>query len=56
MGLVALWAADEAPRRVTEWSDADIKDAIADQPMPTVQQSQDVTGEIPDSANSGEQE
>jgi len=57
-GLLPATAYYAALRRagVTEWSDADIKDAIADQPMPTVQQSQDVTGEIPDSANSGEQE
>lgn len=57
-GLLPATAYYAALRRagVTEWSDADIKDAIADQPMPTIQKAQDVTGEIPDSANSGEQE
>lgn len=36
---------------VTDWTDEDIKDAIADQPLPTSRQSTAVTGDIPASAN-----
>jgi hypothetical protein len=56
-GLLPATAYYAALRRagVTEWSDADIKDAIADQPLPTVQQSQDVVGEIPPSAQGAQQ-
>lgn len=56
-GLLPATAYYAALRRagVTEWSDADIKDAIADQPLPTVQQSQDVAGEIPPNAQDGQQ-
>jgi hypothetical protein len=52
-GLLPATAYYAALRRagVTEWSDADIKDAIADQPLPSAQQAQDVSGEIPASAN-----
>lgn len=51
-GLLPATAYYAALRRagVTEWSDADIRDAIADQPLPSVQQAQDVNGEIPASA------
>lgn len=35
---------------VTDWTDSEIKDAIADQPAPSMQQSQNVTGEIPANA------
>lgn len=51
-GLLPATAYYAALRRagVTEWSDADIKDAIADQPLPSVQQSQTVAGEIPANA------
>ena len=51
-GLMPATAYYAALRRagVTEWSDADIKDAIADQPLPSAQQAQDVAGEIPASA------
>jgi hypothetical protein len=56
-GLLPATAYYAALRRagVTEWSDADIKDAIADQPMPTVPQSQDVAGEIPPNAQDEQQ-
>jgi Domain of unknown function (DUF4055) len=56
-GLLPATAYYAALRRagVTEWSDADIKDAIADQPIPTVQQSQDVAGEIPPNARDEQQ-
>lgn len=52
-GLLPATAYYAALRRagVTEWSDADIQDAIADQPLPSAQQAQDVNGEIPASAN-----
>jgi hypothetical protein len=52
-GLLPATAYYAALRRagVTEWSDADIQDAIADQPLPSAQQAQDVSGEIPASAN-----
>jgi hypothetical protein len=52
-GLLPATAYYAALRRagVTEWSDADIQDAIADQPLPSAQQGQDVSGEIPASAN-----
>jgi len=51
-GLLPATAYYAALRRagVTEWSDADIKDAIADQPLPSAQQAQDVNGEIPATA------
>ena len=51
-GLLPATAYYAALRRagVTEWSDADIQDAIADQPLPSAQQAQDVSGEIPASA------
>jgi hypothetical protein len=56
-GLLPATAYYAALRRagVTEWSDADIKDAIADQPIPTAQQSQDVAGEIPPNAQDEQQ-
>ena len=51
-GLLPATAYYAALRRagVTEWSDADIKDAIADQPLPSARQAQDVNGEIPATA------
>ena len=51
-GLLPATAYYAALRRagVTEWSDADIKDAIAAQPLPSAQQAQDVSGEIPANA------
>ena len=51
-GLLPATAYYAALRRagVTEWSDADIQDAIADQPLPSAQQAQDVNGEIPPTA------
>ncbi|MGL6086634.1 MAG: DUF4055 domain-containing protein, partial [Enterobacterales bacterium] len=36
---------------VTDWTDSEIKDAIADQPLPSAQQAQNVIGEIPATAN-----
>jgi hypothetical protein len=57
-GLLPATAYYAALRRagVTEWSDADIKDAIADQPLPSAQQAQDVAGEIPANADQEQQE
>ena len=56
-GLLPATAYYAALRRagVTEWSDADIKDAIADQPLPSAQQAQDVNGEIPASAQDAQE-
>lgn len=57
-GLLPATAYYAALRRagVTEWSDADIKDAVADQPLPSAQQAQDVNGEIPANADQEQQE
>lgn len=51
-GLLPATAYYSALRRagVTEFSDGDIQDAIADQPLPSVRQAQDVSGEIPANA------
>lgn len=51
-GLLPATAYYASLRRagVTEWSDADIKDAIAAQPLPSVQQAKNVSGEIPATA------
>lgn len=56
-GLLPATAYYAALRRagVTEWSDADIQDAIADQPLPSAQQAQDVNGEIPATAQDVQQ-
>ena len=57
-GLLPATAYYAALRRagVTEWSDADIQDAIADQPLPSVQQVQNVSGDIPANADQEQQE
>jgi len=57
-GLLPATAYYAALRRagVTEWSDADIQDAIADQPLPSAQQAQDVNGDIPANADQEQQE
>jgi len=51
-GLLPETAYYAALRRagVTDWTDSEIKDALADQPAPSMQQSQDVNGEIPATA------
>jgi hypothetical protein len=56
-GLLPATAYYAALRRagVTEWSDADIKDAIADQPPPSVKTAQNVAGEISPNAQDEQQ-
>mgnify|MGYP003339667425 FL=1 len=52
-GLLPATAFYAALRRagVTDWSDEDIKTAIENQPMPSAQQVQRVSGDIPLTAN-----
>lgn len=53
-GLLPATAYYAALRKagVTDWTDEEIQDAIADQPLPSAQQTTTVNGDIPASANS----
>ena len=56
-GLLPATAYYAALRRagVTDWTDSEIKEAIEDQPAPSMQKAQDVTGDIPTAAQEQQQ-